>query len=32
LTAKEHDAFVAAVQPMLRDARGIYGDELFKLV
>ncbi len=32
LTAKEHDAFVAAVQPMLRDARGTYGDEFFKLI
>jgi tripartite ATP-independent transporter DctP family solute receptor len=32
LTAKEHDAFVAAVQPMLRDARGTFGDELFKLI
>jgi TRAP-type C4-dicarboxylate transport system substrate-binding protein len=32
LTAQEHDAFVAAVQPMLRDARGTFGDELFKLI
>jgi C4-dicarboxylate-binding protein DctP len=32
LTAKEHDAFVAAVQPMLKEARATYGDELFKLV
>jgi TRAP-type transport system periplasmic protein len=32
LTAKEHDAFVAAVQPLLADARRMYGDEMFKLV
>ncbi|HTQ15545.1 MAG TPA: TRAP transporter substrate-binding protein [Rhizomicrobium sp.] len=32
LTAKEHEAFVAAVQPLLVDARKMYGDELFRLV
>jgi tripartite ATP-independent transporter DctP family solute receptor len=32
LTAKEHDAFVAAVQPMLRDARGTYSEAMFKLI
>jgi tripartite ATP-independent transporter DctP family solute receptor len=32
LTAKEHEAFVAAVQPMLREARATYGEEMFKLV
>jgi TRAP-type C4-dicarboxylate transport system substrate-binding protein len=32
LTATEHDAFAAAVQPLLDEARGIYGRELFDLV
>jgi TRAP-type C4-dicarboxylate transport system substrate-binding protein len=32
LNAKEHAAFVAAVQPLLTDARKMYGDEMFKLV
>ncbi|HEY6023942.1 MAG TPA: TRAP transporter substrate-binding protein [Pseudolabrys sp.] len=32
LTPKEHDAFVAAVQPLLADARKIYGDAMFKMV
>src|SRR4051794_21696572 len=32
LTPHEHDAFVAAVQPLLTDARKMYGDEMFKLV
>jgi tripartite ATP-independent transporter DctP family solute receptor len=32
LTAKEHDAFVAAVQPLLADARNVYGDAMFKMV
>jgi tripartite ATP-independent transporter DctP family solute receptor len=32
LNAKEHESFVAAVQPLLADARHMYGDELFKLV
>ena len=32
LTAKEHDAFVAAVQPLLTDARKMYGDAMFKMV
>ncbi|HZL30059.1 MAG TPA: TRAP transporter substrate-binding protein [Pseudolabrys sp.] len=32
LTAKEHEAFVEAVQPLLNDARRLYGDEMFKMV
>jgi tripartite ATP-independent transporter DctP family solute receptor len=32
LNAMEHAAFVAAVQPLLADARTMYGDEMFKLV
>jgi TRAP-type C4-dicarboxylate transport system substrate-binding protein len=32
LTGAEHDAFVAAVQPLLKDARAMYGDEMFRLV
>jgi TRAP-type C4-dicarboxylate transport system substrate-binding protein len=32
LTAPEHDAFVAAVQPLLSDARDMYGEEMFRLV
>jgi TRAP-type transport system periplasmic protein len=32
LTTTEHDAFAAAVQPLLDEARGIYGRELFDLV
>ncbi|HEX9071139.1 MAG TPA: TRAP transporter substrate-binding protein [Pseudolabrys sp.] len=32
LTAKEHEAFVAAVQPLLADARKTYGDVIFKMV
>lgn len=32
LTAKEHDAFVAAVQPLLADARRDYGDAMFKML
>jgi tripartite ATP-independent transporter DctP family solute receptor len=32
LTAQEHDAFVAAVQPLLADARKMYGDAMFKMV
>jgi TRAP-type C4-dicarboxylate transport system substrate-binding protein len=32
LTPKEHDAFVAAVQPLLADARKTYGDVMFKMV
>jgi tripartite ATP-independent transporter DctP family solute receptor len=32
LTPQEHDAFVAAVQPLLNDARSLYGDEMFTLV
>jgi tripartite ATP-independent transporter DctP family solute receptor len=32
LNAQEHDAFVAAVQPLLADARKIYGEAMFKMV
>jgi TRAP-type transport system periplasmic protein len=32
LTAKEHELFVAAVQPLLADAQKIYGDAMFKMV
>jgi TRAP-type C4-dicarboxylate transport system substrate-binding protein len=32
LSAKEHAAFVDAVQPLLADARKMYGDEMFKMV
>jgi TRAP-type transport system periplasmic protein len=32
LTAEQHAAFVAAAQPLLREARGEYGDGLFGLV
>jgi TRAP-type transport system periplasmic protein len=32
LTPKEHEAFVAAVQPLLTDARRTYGDAIFKMV
>jgi TRAP-type C4-dicarboxylate transport system substrate-binding protein len=32
LTPQEHDAFVAAVQPLRDDARQLYGDEMFSLV
>ncbi len=32
LTSKEHAAFVAAVQPLLTDARTMYGEEMFKMV
>jgi TRAP-type transport system periplasmic protein len=32
LTPQEHAAFVAAVQPLLADARQIYGEEMFRLV
>ncbi|HET7849366.1 MAG TPA: TRAP transporter substrate-binding protein [Pseudolabrys sp.] len=32
LTADEHAKFVAAVQPLLADARKMYGDEMFSLV
>jgi TRAP-type transport system periplasmic protein len=31
LDGDEHAAFVAAVQPLLREARGQYGEELFEL-
>ncbi len=32
LAPKEHDAFVAAVQPLLADARKLYGDAMFNMV
>jgi tripartite ATP-independent transporter DctP family solute receptor len=32
LTPAEHDAFVAAVQPLLADAHNLYGDAMFRLV
>ena len=32
LTAKEHDEFVKAVQPLLNDARKAFGDAMFKMV
>jgi len=32
LNAMEHAAFVAAVQPLLADARTMYGEEMFKMV
>ena len=32
LTQNEHEAFVAAVQPLLADARKTYGDAIFKMV
>ncbi len=32
LTAAEHDKFVDAVQPLLQDARAMYGDAMFKMV
>lgn len=32
LTPAEHDAFAAAVQPLLADAHRIYGEAMFKMV
>ena len=32
LNAQEHAAFVAAVQPLLADARNMYGNAMFKLL
>jgi TRAP-type C4-dicarboxylate transport system substrate-binding protein len=32
LTRAEHDAFAAAVQPLLDDARKVYGEEMFRMV
>jgi TRAP-type C4-dicarboxylate transport system substrate-binding protein len=32
LTPKEHDTFVAAVQPLLQEARTTYGEAMFKMV
>jgi tripartite ATP-independent transporter DctP family solute receptor len=31
-SAREHDAFVAAVQPMLKDARAEFGKEMFAML
>ncbi len=32
LTAQEHDAFVAAVQPLIADARKLYGEDMFGML
>jgi len=32
LNAQEHAAFVAAVQPLLNDARKMYGEEMLRLL
>ena len=32
LNAEQHDAFAAAVQPIYREAKTLYGDNLFKLI
>ena len=32
LTPQEHAAFVAALQPLLADARQMYGEEMFALL
>jgi tripartite ATP-independent transporter DctP family solute receptor len=32
LTPKEHDAFVEAVAPLTADARGMYGEAMFKML
>jgi TRAP-type C4-dicarboxylate transport system substrate-binding protein len=32
LSAREHEAFVAAVQPLLKDARREFGEEMFALL
>jgi tripartite ATP-independent transporter DctP family solute receptor len=32
LSAREHEAFVAAVQPMLKDARATYGEQMFAML
>ena len=32
LTAQEHDAFAAAVQPLLTEARSLYGEAMFRMV
>jgi TRAP-type C4-dicarboxylate transport system substrate-binding protein len=32
LTPAEHGAFAAAVQPLLADAHGMYGEAMFKMV
>jgi TRAP-type C4-dicarboxylate transport system substrate-binding protein len=29
---REHEAFVRSVRPLLEDARGVYGDAMFKMV
>jgi hypothetical protein len=32
LTPREHDAFAAAVQPLLAEARDTYGEALFRML
>jgi TRAP-type C4-dicarboxylate transport system substrate-binding protein len=32
LNSEQHDAFAAAVRPIYREARQLYGDDLFKLI
>jgi len=32
LTPAEHDGFVAAVAPLLKDAQAMYGADMFRLV
>jgi C4-dicarboxylate-binding protein DctP len=32
LNAREHEAFISAVQPMLKDARASYGEEMFAML
>ncbi|MDO8876224.1 MAG: hypothetical protein Q7V40_08950, partial [Pseudolabrys sp.] len=32
LDARQHDAFTAAVQPLLAEAREMYGAAMFKMV
>ena len=32
LTAQEHDAFVAAVQPLIADSRKLYGEDMFGML
>jgi tripartite ATP-independent transporter DctP family solute receptor len=32
LSEREHDAFVAAVQPLLKDARATYGERMFAML
>jgi tripartite ATP-independent transporter DctP family solute receptor len=30
--AREHETFLRSVEPLLKDARGVYGDAMFKMV